>query len=81
MESAENGGGQHPAPEGRQIGTTTPWDVYDTFPYFEGGGCQASLGIFPLLFFLLTHSLIICVRSCVLDFKDHHKIFQIVVNN
>ena len=32
MGSAENGGGQHLAPEGRQIGTPPPWDVYDTFP-------------------------------------------------
>ena len=30
---AENGGGQRPAPEGRQIGTPPPWDIYDTFPY------------------------------------------------
>ena len=32
MGSAENGGGQHLAPEWRQIGTPPPWDVYDTFP-------------------------------------------------
>ena len=33
MGSAENGGGQHPAPEGRKIGTPPPSDVFDTFPY------------------------------------------------
>ena len=32
MGSAENGGGQHPAPEGRKIGTPPPLDVFDTFP-------------------------------------------------
>ena len=32
MGSAENGGGQHPAPEGRKIGTPPPSDVFDTFP-------------------------------------------------
>ena len=32
MGSAENGGGQHPAPEGRKIGTPPPFDVFDTFP-------------------------------------------------
>ena len=31
MGSAENGGGQHLGPEGRQIGPP-PWDVYDTLP-------------------------------------------------
>ena len=35
MGSAENGGGQHLAPKGRQIGTPPPWDVYDTFPNQE----------------------------------------------
>ena len=34
MGLAENGGGQHPAPEGRQIGTPRPWDVYDTLGIF-----------------------------------------------
>ena len=34
MGSAENGAGQHPAPEWRRIGThpPSPWDVYDIFP-------------------------------------------------
>ena len=33
MGSAENGGGQHPVPEGRKIGTLPPPpDVFDTFP-------------------------------------------------
>ena len=32
MGSAENGGGQHPAPEGRKIGTPPPLDVFETFP-------------------------------------------------
>ena len=40
MGSAENGGGQHLAPEGRQIGTPPTWDVYDTFPY-----CHAEIGL------------------------------------
>ena len=39
MGSAENGGGQHPAPEGRKIGTPPPpLDVFDTFPYHANFG-------------------------------------------
>ena len=36
MGSFENGGGQHPAPEGRKIGTPPPpLDVFDSFPKFK----------------------------------------------
>ena len=61
MGSAENGGGQHLAPEGHQIGTPPPWDVYDTFPKCEQPRCcylclglhdypggKASIVLYPL---------------------------------
>ena len=48
MGSAENGGSQHPAPEGHQIGTPPHWDVYDTFPIYAPkndryAGCHMQL--------------------------------------